>query len=141
MSVEENKVIARRHFLELIGEGRLEVADEIFHSKVLFGVNRAEPVEVDPAFFEEAAAFWHNVFPDVHITIEQVVAEGDFVAEHLTYRGTHSGDLWGIQPTRRQVAATATYVYRIVDGRIAEVWGSWDRLTVLEQLGVSASPE
>jgi len=137
VSREENEAIARRHFLELIGEGKLQVADEIFHSRILVAINSAEPEEVDRAWFKEVAAFWHNVFPDAHITINQTVAEGDWVAEYLTYRGTHSAELWGVPPTGRQVVGTVTYIYRIADGRIAEVWGSWDRLMVLEQLGIS----
>lgn len=115
----------------MVGKGKLQVADEIFHDDIHFGVNLAEPVEVDRDLFRGVAAFWHTIFPDAHITIDHVVTDGDWVAEYLAYRGTHSAELWGIQSTGRQIAGAVTHIYRIVDGRIADVWGSWDRLMVV----------
>jgi steroid delta-isomerase-like uncharacterized protein len=75
-------------------------------------------------------------FPDAHVTIDFMLAEGDLVAYHSTARGTHDGDFMGIPPTGRRVTVEALHVHRLADGKIVEHWGHPDTLGLMRQLGV-----
>lgn len=75
-------------------------------------------------------------FPDLQVEIEDMVVEGDRVAARVMHRGTHRGDFLGITPTGRSVAYEGTVIFRIVDGRITERWGTVDLFAILWQLGV-----
>ena len=75
--------------------------------------------------------------PDFHITVEQQVVEGDWVAVRWTDRGTDTGGFWGNPPTHKQIVLTGMDFIRVLDGRIVERWGESDRLFVLQTLGIA----
>ncbi len=75
-------------------------------------------------------------FPDGKWILDDAVAEGDKVVARYTFRGTHHGELLGIPPTGKQVTMTGITIYRIVNGQFAEIWESYDKLGLLQQLGV-----
>jgi predicted ester cyclase len=77
-----------------------------------------------------------RAFPDMHLTIDDAIAEGDRVAVRFTSRGTHRGAFGPIPPTGRRVTIASYLVARIADGKIAEQWGLDDQLGMLRQLGV-----
>ncbi|MFO7548091.1 MAG: ester cyclase [Acidimicrobiia bacterium] len=79
-------------------------------------------------------------FPDVSITLEDAVAEGDRVAFRCVLRGTHRGEFLGVAPTGRQVTVGLLDVVRIEDGLIAEQWGGPDLYDLVRQLGASVRP-
>ena len=80
-------------------------------------------------------------FPDIHNTIEDMLAEGDRVVWRSTIRGTHTGPFRGIPPTGKQVTITAINILRIVDGQFVENWGEQDNLGLMQQLGVIPTPQ
>jgi predicted ester cyclase len=84
---------------------------------------------------------WRESFPDWHSTFEELIAEGDRVAERWTGRGTHLGELQGIPPTGKRVEVPGSVFYRIVDGRIVEFRGQLDMMSLMQQLGVIAFPQ
>ena len=73
-------------------------------------------------------------FPDLVITPRDLVAEGDRVAVRWSCAGTHRAPLGGLPPTGRRVAFDGMSVYRVADGRIVEIWTSWDTIGYLRQL-------
>lgn len=75
-------------------------------------------------------------FPDLHVTIEDIIAEGDKVWIRLTQTGTHTGKFRGLRPTGKKIKYTAVTIWRIVDGKVAEGWGIYDQLDYYKQLGV-----
>ena len=79
-------------------------------------------------------------FPDWHSTPEELIAEGDSVAERWTGRGTHRGAFQGIAPTGRRVEVPGVVFYRIADGKIVEFRGSFDMMRMLQQLGALPEP-
>jgi steroid delta-isomerase-like uncharacterized protein len=97
-----------------------------------------DPLERDgvEAFY---AGLW-SAFPDLRISVEDMVGEGDRVAWRLTVRGTHEGEFRGIPPTGVEVTFDAQYVFRFRDGAIVERWTTFDRLGVLVQLGAIPAP-
>jgi steroid delta-isomerase-like uncharacterized protein len=88
---------------------------------------------------KQVIAAYRAAFPDVHITIEDLVSEGDKVAERWTMRGTHKGEFAGIPATGKQVTSTGLVIVRIADGKVAEIWGASDQLGLMRQLGAIPS--
>ena len=83
---------------------------------------------------------FRTTFPDLHVTIHDLIAEGDRVAARWTASGTHSGELAGIAPTGTAVSCGGTDVYRIADDRISEWWRNDDTVWLLHQLGRELIP-
>jgi predicted ester cyclase len=83
----------------------------------------------------QKASTFRAAFPDLTITTHQVVVEGQFVAVHLTGRGTHRGIFQGLPATGRSWTASCTALYRVEDGKVIDFWENWDLLSILEQLG------
>jgi predicted ester cyclase len=75
-------------------------------------------------------------FSDLHVEVDELIAESDKVVARLTYSGTHDGDLFGIPATRRRVSVRQFAVYRITDGKVVEEWEVSDQLGLMQQLGV-----
>ena len=75
-------------------------------------------------------------FPDLHITTDLLVAEGDKVTKVWTSNCTHKSDFMSIKATGKRVMVKGIEVFRIADGKIAEIWASMDNLGMLQQLGV-----
>jgi len=87
-----------------------------------------------------ASVFWAG-FPDMQVTIDDVIAEGDKVAYRWTARGTQTGEMMGIPPTGRSVILTGITIDRYdAESKIVEHWESYDQLGMLQQLGVIPTP-
>ena len=85
-------------------------------------------------------AMLHTAFPDLHYTVENVLAEGELAAGHVTVRGTHQGEFLGIAPTGREVTWSETHVGRYENGKLVEHWGNSDDLGIMQQLGAVPEP-
>lgn len=78
----------------------------------------------------------HSAFPDLRMTVEDVLAEGDKVAQRRLYQGTHKGELFGIPATGKAVSVSQIIVSRVANGKFVEEWAETDFLGMLQQLGV-----
>jgi len=78
--------------------------------------------------------------PDLRLTVEEQLAEGDAVVTRWSAVGTQLGPLFGIPPTGRRVTATAIHIHHVRDGRIVDQWEQFDRLGALGQLGLVPQP-
>lgn len=87
--------------------------------------------------YKELTAFLREVFPDLSITIEDVVVSGDRAAVRSVARGTHSGEVLGIPATGRTVGFRASDFHRLEEGRIAQTWHLEDYFGLLGQLGAT----
>jgi len=81
-----------------------------------------------------------SVFPDLHLTIEDLIAEGNEVVLRWTGTGTQQGAFAGNPPTGKQVTSTGIDIFRIANGKVVEHWSNSDDLGVLQQLGVVLPP-
>ena len=97
------------------------------------------PVTSRDAFIELQESFLVSL-PDQHVTIQQLVAEGDLVAGLSTYSGTHTGPMGDIPPTGLAAEMPFLALFRIESGQIAELWVEWDNLAMLNQLGLFPPP-
>jgi len=83
---------------------------------------------------------WYDAFPDMHVTIDDMVAEGDKVAARVTMTGTHKGKFMGIPPTNKKVTMWGIVIDRIAGGKIVEDHGIFDTLGLMRQLGLVPTP-
>ncbi len=138
MSLPENREIVRRYIDNLWGAGRLDLVEEIFASDFLD--HNPDPVPGRPAGRD---GIKHDVqriraaFPDLAISADDIICEGDRVGLHWSARGTQTGDLIGIPATGRQVTMSGMQLFSIRDGRIVERWSVFDGIGVMRQLGVA----
>jgi steroid delta-isomerase-like uncharacterized protein len=139
MSAEENKELVRRFVEEFWNEGNAAAADELMAVDAEIHMPTGELVDLDG--LKGFAGAFRGSFPDWHSTFEELIAEGDRVAERWTGRGTHRGELQGIAPTDRRVEVPGSVFYRIVDGKIVEFRGQLDMMGLMQQLGAIPSPQ
>ncbi|MBA7559052.1 MAG: ester cyclase [Dehalococcoidia bacterium] len=136
MSAEENKAVLRRVAEEIFNKGDLAVVDEVIASNYVYHGSGGQEYK-SPEGFKQIVTMFRNAFPDLHMTVEDMVAEGDKVAHRLTIRGTHKGELMGIAPTGKQVTISAVTISRFAGGKEAEAWSNLDQLGMYQQLGVA----
>jgi steroid delta-isomerase-like uncharacterized protein len=135
---ERNKAAARAEF-EIWNTGELDKLDELVAADVVhhdpYDPHAAEGLEG----LKKTIELNRTAFPDLHIMIEDQVAEGDRVATRWTTTMTHRGELGGVAPTGRRVTLTGITIERFEDGRVVESWRSMDTLGLLRTIG--ALPE
>jgi steroid delta-isomerase-like uncharacterized protein len=131
----ENKAIARRLVEEAFNEGKLDVIDELAAPGVVsYDSALPEPlVGIDAT--KASIAAYRDAFPDLKLTVEEQIAEGDMVVTRWTARGTHQGELMGMAPTGKEATVTGITIDRLENGRIAESRTNWDSLGLMQQLG------
>jgi predicted ester cyclase len=88
------------------------------------------------AIKEMVVARLYRAFPDLHITLDDLIEEGDRVVERDTVTGTHTGEFNGLEPTGKSVSYSEIFIMRFANGRIAEIWGVVDIFTQMKQLGL-----
>ena len=139
MSVEQNKALIRRYVDEL-NRRRFSVLDELVADEVSLGSLHRDPAPppevVSREAYRELIVGRINAFPDYHVTIREMIAEGDRVVVHWASRGTQRGEFMGVPPTGKLVTGSAVSIYRLAGGRITEVRGIWDRADAWQQLGL-----
>ena len=89
-----------------------------------------------PDGLKQFVQIYRGAFPDVRITINDQIAEGDKVVTRWTATGTHKGQLMGIAPTNKHATVTGVDIDRYQDGKVVEAWASYDMFGMLQQLGV-----
>lgn len=133
MSIEDHKALVRR-WIEALNQKDLAdfaafcIPDFVHHSPstTIRGLDA----------YRQALATEFATFPDMHFTVEELIAEGDTVVARLTGHGAHQGSLGGIPPTGKQATIVGVTIYRIAAGKLAEQWEYFDTLGLLQQLGV-----
>ena len=141
MSSESNKEIVRRFFDELWNARRLEIADELFAAECITHqlrsgeLNTAAPRSAQ--HMREHLTGWFAALPDIQVTIEHMLAEGDLVFTSTIFEGTHLGEWAGVPPTGKHVSIRSMVVHRIAEGKICEDWVLTESLGFLQQLGVA----
>jgi predicted ester cyclase len=138
MSTEDNKVVSRRFYEEVINQKQLAVINEVAGDNYL---SHDFPPGLPPGRegLKIFISVFHAAFPDGHLTIDQMIAEGDTVATRLTFHGTHTGEFQGIAPTGKKVTIPALDMARFESGKLVEHWGGPNQMSLLQQLGVIPS--
>ena len=137
MVTDQNKAVYRRFIQEVFNEGRLDMLDEMLSQSYVY--RDAPPgTPAGPEAIKQVVTMFRAAFPDLKITIEDLVSEGDKVCARLTTRGTHRGVLFGIPATGKAVTMTGLTMVRIADGRLVESWVKNDVMGLMSQLGAGS---
>ena len=140
MAAEENKDVVRRYVEEGFNAGSMEALDELFAPDFVIH-DSGNPAVRDLEGLKENVRMLHQAFPDVHVSIDALLTDGDCVIKRFTLRGTQQGEFNGIPPTGKQIELVGIDILRVSEGRIQEIWMSFDYLGVLQQLGLIPQPE
>lgn len=135
---ETNKALARREF-EVWSSGELDRLDEL----VAPGVVHHDPYDPNAADglegLKRSIAGNRRAFPDLELTVEDQVAEGDKVATRWAAEMTHLGEVQGAPPTGNRITLRGITIERFEDGKVVEAWRSMDMLGLLR--GIGALPD
>ena len=130
------KKLAQRVYDDVFSEGKLDAADEIIASGA---IDHNPPPGIDgtgPEGLKRVAGMFRAAFPDLTLTAEDMVAEGDLITVRWSSTGTHKGELMGIPATGKTVNISGMDMMRMKDGKIVEHWGIMDDLGMMQQLGL-----
>lgn len=133
MSAEGNKLIIR-HLNEGLNNGDLSVVDELVAENYVLHTTAGPDIGLEG--FKQYLVTVRSIYPDLRITIDDMIAQEDKVAHRFTWRGTHQGGFEGVSPTAKLVTVKAIAISRFDGGKIAEEWTIHDRLGLYQQLGV-----
>ena len=142
MSTEENKALVRRTVEEGWNQGNVAVFDELLAPNFICHDPGVPDVRTREDYKRWATEI-RNAFPDFHLTIDNLIAEGDQVVVRWTARGTNTGDIVTPMPipaTGKQVTVTGITIDRFAGGKLVEIWQQWDTMGFMQQLGVIPAP-
>jgi len=130
---------------ELLGAGRMELADELIGADCIDHGGESGPhvagreagVPRGPEGIKGVVGWLRSAFPDLTYEIEDAFGTGDRVAIRCVARGTHRGEFLGRPPTGRSFATQQIHIFRVTDGQIAEHWGARDDAGMMHQLGLA----
>lgn len=140
MSIEENKVLARR-FHQVWNTGNVSAIDDLAAAGYVLHCQAIARAPGGRDALKTLIADTRAAFPDYQQTLEVMIAEGDRVAICATAQGTHRGAFAGHAPTGRAVRLQMLAMHQIEDRRIVESWCTWDTLAILRDLGLAATPD
>ena len=130
---EENKALARRAWEAVKNP---DLLDEVYAADVVWHEPDREIHGIEEA--KQFVSMYRTAMPDVNVTVEDVIAEGDKVVTRVTLRGTHQGETEEFgPPTGKQIEGVGITISRIEGGKIVEDWDAYDNLTTLQQLGLA----
>ena len=139
MIAEDNIAKTRRFMEEVFNKGNMKAVDEFMS---------ADLVEHDPfpgqgpglQGFKQGLADFRQAFPDLHIGIDDMLADGEKIVIRSTMKGTHKGTFMNLPPTGKQISIEGIDIVRMSGGKAVEHWGLLDALTMMQQLGAIPTP-
>jgi len=139
MSTDVNKASVRRFYDEVFNKKNRAAIDEFIDPN---HVDHSAPPGTPAGLkgVKQTINMYLTAFPDLHFTVEDIIAEGDKVVTRLTCRGTQQGAFMGIPPTGKQATITAIDINRYAGGKSVEHWLNMDTLGLLQQLGALPAP-
>lgn len=135
MSTEENKTLIRRFYEEVWNKGNVDVALQVFADDYMRHDLRPSNALPGGEGQRKIALDFRAAFPDLKYTLELMIAEGDMVVARWTMEGTNTGTWNGVPPTGKHVKFSGVNIFRIVNGKVVEIWNHRDDLGVMQQTG------
>ena len=136
MPVEENKKVVQRFWKVWEVENFVDLIDELLAPDYINHSPGTPDQPAGPAGVKAVVSMFRSGMPDLRVTIDDMIAEGDKVATRYTIEGTHEGELFGVPPTGRRVSIESMTVERVSGGKIIEHRRITDTLDMMQQLGV-----
>jgi steroid delta-isomerase-like uncharacterized protein len=137
---EQNKVVMRRIYEEFWNQGNFESLEELVSPDYTLRMQTPPGVPSGREGLQWTIQAYRAGFPNIHVQVEEQLAEGDRVLTRITIQGTHEGTFMNIPPTYKDVTITAMVLTRFENGQNIEGRGEIDRLGLMQQLGVVPMP-
>lgn len=134
MSTDENKRIVRRFFELGPSQGDMNSAKKLLTED--FALHVPLPSAPGVQGISDIVTACRAAFEHLNVTVEDMVAEGDRVAARFTARGVHKGEFMGLAPTGKPITMTGIEIFRLENGKIAELWGEANLMGLMMQLGI-----
>ena len=141
MSTDQNKTIARRIVDEAWNKHNPSSLDTLFSNDAILHDPQNKTIVKGPQGAKSTLVTYLKAFPDMKISIEREIAEGDFVVQHLIATGKNTGEFNGMPATGKNTNVTGVMTSKIKDGKVIEAWSLFDNLTMMQQLGVVSTPQ
>lgn len=128
-----------KRFHEVANTGDAEFLSKTIDELVAPDAAIRTPLPIDATGAELLKQVWAmllRIYPDIHLTVDDVIAEGDKVVARNTVTGTHQGEFMGVAPTGKPVTYNEIFIFRFADGRVVETWGVVDVYAQMKQIGV-----
>lgn len=135
------KTIAQYFLAEAFNTGNLDPAEDYIAPNFQNHDPGTPPLSTGPEGFRQLISGYRAAFPDIHMTVDDMLVEGDKVVGRWTASGTNTGSLNGMPPTHKQAAVTGISLITFQGGQVASQHTTWDTLGLLQQLGVIPAPE
>lgn len=132
-NLEKNKDFLNVYTEDFWNKHNIDAYDKYFTSDFVYHYAEGD---MNGEQYKGLCQAYITAFPDLHITTNDLIAEGDKITKIWTAKGIHKGELMGIPATGKPIHIKGIEVFRISDGKIAELWASMDNLGMLQQLGV-----
>ena len=136
----ENNQMSRKILNEVWNKRNMAIIDELIDPGFIFHDPTSRTPILGVAGYKQFVHMQLTAFPDLRLTVEDSIAEGQMVATRWSATGTHAGDLSGLAPTGKSVSITGISFSRIVNGKFIDSWGNWDGLGMMQQLGLAMAP-
>ena len=138
MTNEEHKAIVRRFIKAFETNDQATIKEVLAPDYMAHGAGAPGPLDRETV--AQRISIFTAAISDLHVTIEDQIVEGDKIVSRFTWRGTHTGDFFGLAPTGKPVVVSAVSIERIKDDKIVERWFSQDDLGLMQQLGAIPTP-
>ncbi len=138
---DEHRLLFSRWFEELWNKKNYSITRELVAPEFTAHGAGGQDIKQGPDGVAGMVKVWHEAFPDGHMTMDDIVTEGEMSAIRMTFRGTHTGEFYGIPASKKPVEVTSIGIDRVVGGKICEGWGELNMLGMMQQIGAIPTPE
>ena len=132
----ENITLIQRNYEEIWNQGDLTVVNEIYSNNYVGHDSHSSATRHGLEGVTQHVSMYRTAFPNLFFAVEDVIASGDKVAVRWTASGKNMGEMMGMAPTERQVTLMGISIFRISQGEIEESWFGWDKMDMMQQLGM-----
>jgi len=133
--LRDPKSVVRRLYEEVVGRGDMALLEQLIAADAVDHNAQRQGWPAGREGFRRHVAFFHEVFSELEVTVEDLLTEDGRTVDFWSLRGTHRGKLWGIEPTGRRISGHTVSILKVRDGKVIEYESRPERLAFLLQLG------
>ena len=138
---EEHRALFSRWFEELWNKKNYAITHELVANEFVAHGAGGQDIKQGPDGVAGMVKIWHQAFPDGHMTMDDITTEGEMSAIRMTFRGTQTGEFYGVPASNKKVEVTSIGIDRVVNGKIDEGWGELNMLGMMQQMGAIPTPD
>ncbi len=138
---EEHRVLFTRWFSELWNKKNYAITRELVAPEFIAHGAGGQDIKQGPDGVAGMVKIWHEAFPDGHMSMDDIITEGEFSTIRMTFRGTQTGEFYGVPASGKPVEVTSIGIDRVVAGKICEGWGELNMLGMMQQMGAIPGPD